>query len=150
MAFLKASYGGPMVDARPLVRNAANTGWQQANAFVRNAANTGWTLVASAVLSVTGPSEWYGENAIGTGLSGPSETDLYTLQIRGGADSVQWARLTGDSSIVATSPNSHATTFYSSSARAAGIRATFRATVTRGGQTAHHDVAVTLFYGPPI
>ena len=92
-----ANFGSGFVDAKPLVRNGDNTGWQECEVYVRNDANTGWVLVRAAKITIS-PS--YSNRYANRGQT---ITETFTAS---GATSGSWSFASGGAGLTITNPNS--------------------------------------------
>lgn len=93
----KANFGAGLVNAKPMVRNSANTAWQECEKYVRNDANTAWIkvwpLYVAPVVAMPDVND-YKEAAFGTvtvGISLSSDGTFSTIGGQGlGPNSGAW------------------------------------------------------------
>ena len=92
-----ANFGSGFVDAKPLVRNGDNTGWQECEVYVRNDANTGWVLVRAAQVTISPPYNYQ------SAIPGQTITETFTAS---GATSGSWSFASGGTGLTITNPDS--------------------------------------------
>lgn len=123
MPHFKVDFGSGFVDAKPLARNAANTGWQECEVYIRNDANTGWVLVSTAQITISPSfSELY---------ANPGETITQTFTASG-ATSGSWSFASGGTGLTITNPNSLSCTVSGTRNANSAVSATLRFTASDG------------------
>lgn len=135
--------------ARPQVRNAAGTGWQQCIVRRRNGAGTGWDAVWNPLqASAPGVSRsiFLAEPAPPT--SSVSGGTTVSVSNNVGAVTYSWARVSGSTAISISSATSASPSFTASVTKnSGGVNATWRCTVTDSvGQVRAFDISVFLDY----